>query len=137
MAKGEETGHFSFFWLLFREQTHTRRMGAWSGRVRAAVLAVACCGSEAAFLAVSSAPKIINTFRPSPTTSPMLPASRCVTRAVRIGLPHMVEVPGDKVELELEISVFIDPGQESVQWMRRPERVQSAGVSVLPSRSPE
>ena len=56
---------------------------------------------------------------------------------VSIGLPHMVEVPGDKVELELEISVFIDPGQESVQWMRRPERVQSAGVSVLPSRSPE
>ena len=56
---------------------------------------------------------------------------------VRIGLPHMVEVPGEKVELELEISVFIDPGQESVQWMRRPERVLSAGVSVLPSRSPE
>ena len=56
---------------------------------------------------------------------------------MRIGLPHMVEVPGEKVELELEISVFIDPGQESVQWMRRPERVLSAGVSVLPSRSPE
>ena len=55
---------------------------------------------------------------------------------MRIGLPHMVEVPGEKVELELEISVFIDPGQESVQWMRHPERVLSAGVSVLPSRSP-
>ena len=56
---------------------------------------------------------------------------------MRIGLPHMVEVPGEKVELELDISVFIDPGQESVQWMRHPERVLSAGVSVLPSRSPE
>ena len=134
-------GCFSF-WLLLREQMnwnwnrgHTRRMGASAGRVRAAVLAVAWCGSEAAFLAVSSAPKIVNTFRPSPTTSPMLPASRGGTRAVRIGLPHMVEVSGEKVKHEF--SVFIEDTDcygvvYNSNYLKFFDRARQAALGVAP-----